>query len=97
MSFKALCYTWLLLAIVGTLFDQTMLLEDQQHKANTGGFFSPSVSTQQPNPGLESYSSVLSSSVSLLNLATAAFTSNFGYLVAIMLPDKHALIWFAVF
>lgn len=29
---------WLLPAIAGTLFDQTMLLEDQQHKANSGGF-----------------------------------------------------------
>lgn len=25
-------------ATAGTLFDQTMLLEDQQHKANSGGF-----------------------------------------------------------
>lgn len=37
-EFKALCYMWLIPAIAGNLFDQTILLEDQQHKANSGGF-----------------------------------------------------------
>lgn len=72
-----------------------MFTSDFLSRLNAAGHLYP-LQFPPNNQILVDPSHILSSSISLLNFATSAFTNSCGYLFSIILSDKHALIWLSL-